>query len=571
MKPLAYSYIRFSSPEQARGDSYRRQREAAEAYCKENGLELAAAKEYKFFDAGRSAYKGKHVDDTGELKRFLGYVEDGTIKPGSYLLVESLDRLSREKVRDALPRFLDLLAKGINIYTSADRRLYTKDFNDIDLIVSIVSMSRAHEESSVKGMRVSKAWRQKRDLARTEKKPLGAACPYWLELKDGVYQPIKTRVEVIERIFREAIEGRGQVITAKRLNADGVPVFGSTTGKNGSKPRNQSGTWGTSSVAKILDNRAVLGEYQPMHFLDGVRQNDGEAVEGFYPRVIDEEVFLRAQAARAQRKRYSVTKQATEFNIWQGLAKCRLCGDALHLINKGKPPKGYKYLWCHSAKKGSCTGGMIRAEYAETVFKEVLAKVDAMSLVHGRSAEIHRSLEAAEGQLAIVASRLEQAIDAHTEFPSKPSAQLLQALELEHEQHTSKRDELRQQLASSRVISKDDFFQRLDLVSYEGRAAANSLLKRLGILVQFQRYNPNSFTCWVLDTTYESAANDFDGQLFGIKYLDGAVEVQAMDDDIWARQVEQGELDPDRAEREQEEGISWHWFSEQLGRGGKIE
>lgn len=41
----AYSYIRFSSPEQAKGDSYRRQREAAEAYCQANGLELVASKD----------------------------------------------------------------------------------------------------------------------------------------------------------------------------------------------------------------------------------------------------------------------------------------------------------------------------------------------------------------------------------------------------------------------------------------------------------------------------------------------------------------------------------------------
>lgn len=51
-KPKAYSYIRFSSPEQAKGDSYRRQREAALAYCQEQGLELAATNEYTFFDRG---------------------------------------------------------------------------------------------------------------------------------------------------------------------------------------------------------------------------------------------------------------------------------------------------------------------------------------------------------------------------------------------------------------------------------------------------------------------------------------------------------------------------------------
>lgn len=131
----AYSYIRFSTPEQANGDSYRRQRAAAETYCTQNGLELVRSEDYFFFDSGRSAYKGKHLDDTGQLARFLSYVKDGTIEPGSLLIVESLDRLSREHVREALPRFLDILNNDIQIYTAADNKLYTKDYNDVDLIV----------------------------------------------------------------------------------------------------------------------------------------------------------------------------------------------------------------------------------------------------------------------------------------------------------------------------------------------------------------------------------------------------------------------------------------------------
>lgn len=108
-KPRAYSYIRFSNASQALGDSYRRQRDAAEQYCEQHGLVLVDTMEYLFFDSGRSAYKAKHLDDSGELARFLAYVEDGTVSAGSVLIVESLDRLSRESVQTkALPRFLDL-------------------------------------------------------------------------------------------------------------------------------------------------------------------------------------------------------------------------------------------------------------------------------------------------------------------------------------------------------------------------------------------------------------------------------------------------------------------------------
>jgi DNA invertase Pin-like site-specific DNA recombinase len=558
MKPKAYSYIRFSSPEQARGDSYRRQREAAIAYCEEQGLELAEAKEYRFFDAGRSAYKGEHVDDSGELARFLAYVDDGMIPSGSYLLVESLDRLSRDKVMIALNQFTGLLRKGIRIVTLSDKRVYSEDSPSIamELIISITVMMRAHEESATKGKRVSAAWQNKRNNARDNKTPLGKACPAWLLLEGGAYRTNNERVKVIHKIFDMTIQGYGQTAIAKRLNEEGVAVFGSV----GEEGRNRSGAWGTSSVGKLLKNRSLLGEYQPMHTISGVRCNDGDTVLGFYPAVIEEDIFLQAQAARDQRRITKATQQTKSFNIWQGVAKCRLCGDAMHLVNKGRPPKGYTYLQCHTAKKGICRNGLIRIEQTALVFMEVLAKVDSMSLVHGRSADIRKSLEAAEGRLLRVGNKLEQAVEAYTAFPTVAGAKLLQSLEADQLQCTSTRDELRQQLATNQVISKDDFFQKLDLVTYEGRAAANSLLKRLGIQVQFKRHNPTRFRCWVLDKSDDAVTEAGDQLLFGIYFEQGLLTTQAFDNDVFDRQIRQGEVSAEDMERDYEHGIGGEWF-----------
>ncbi|WP_341707630.1 recombinase family protein [Halopseudomonas sp.] len=87
-QPKAYSYIRFSSLEQAKGDSFRRQTEGIRNYCTKNGLDLATSAEYTFFDKGKSAYKADHVGENGQLKRFIDLVESGHIKKGSYLIVE---------------------------------------------------------------------------------------------------------------------------------------------------------------------------------------------------------------------------------------------------------------------------------------------------------------------------------------------------------------------------------------------------------------------------------------------------------------------------------------------------
>lgn len=51
--PTAYSYVRFSRPEQLRGDSLRRRPQAAEAWADKQGLEL----DESLTDLGVSAYR----------------------------------------------------------------------------------------------------------------------------------------------------------------------------------------------------------------------------------------------------------------------------------------------------------------------------------------------------------------------------------------------------------------------------------------------------------------------------------------------------------------------------------
>lgn len=479
----AYSYIRFSTPEQANGDSYRRQRAAAETYCTQNGLELVRSEDYFFFDSGRSAYKGKHLDDTGQLARFLSYVKDGTIEPGSLLIVESLDRLSREHVREALPRFLDILNNDIQIYTAADNKLYTKDYNDVDLIVSIVQMSRAHSESSLKGERVSKAWQQKQKDARESKKPLGRACPYWLKLEGGEYVEVPERVQIVRQIFRLAVSGHGHRAIAKLLNLDNVPIFGSPK-------RNTSGLWGSSSTGKILSNRAVLGEYQPTGLVDGKRAKLGEPVLDFFPAVIDEDLFFQAQSARSTRNVSKATKAAVNFNVWQGLARCSMCGEPMHLVNKGQLPKGGKYLRCYGSAKGRCTNKLVEISRSERAFMEILTKVDSLSLVQDSQAKIRKEIAKIDLQLDLVKKRQaeieSQILDVSGDLPSF-IVQAAFRFEQELKELKRQKDDLKRDSQREKIINKEDFFARLDLLSFEGRARANYLLKALKVQVRIER------------------------------------------------------------------------------------
>ncbi|WMI99763.1 recombinase family protein [Pseudomonas chlororaphis subsp. aurantiaca] len=481
--PKAYSYIRFSSPEQAKGDSYRRQKAAAEAYCLANDLELVNSKEYRFFDSGRSAYKGEHLDDTGELARFLTFVENGSIARGSVLIVESLDRLSRAKIGEALPRFLDLLKNGIDVYSSTDNTRYTSEFDVQQILIGIFQMSRAHSESSLKAERVSKAWRQKQKDARESRKPLGAACPYWIEYVNGAYKVIPDRVEVICQIFELAQAGYGHRAIAKILNDQAIPIFGS-------RKRNINGKWGSSSCSKILANRALLGEYQPTGLVNNRREKIGEPVLDFFPKVISEEDFYSAQASRASRRVSKASKQSENFNIWQGIAKCKQCGSAMHLVNKGRPPKGGKYLRCYSAAKGVCGARLVRLDQSELVLKEVLAKVDSLSLIQNSQAQLNKELSIVNVKVSDIQSRQmelkKQVLQLGGELPTMLVSVMI---ELEDELKSLKlnRERIKVDIKRDKIVSKEDFFSRLDLVTYEGRARANSLIKTLEIVIFIER------------------------------------------------------------------------------------
>jgi DNA invertase Pin-like site-specific DNA recombinase len=119
----AYSYLRFSSSKQASGDSVRRQTKLAREYCETHGLTLRD--EFTYQDLGVSAYKGDNAK-TGHLADFLKAVERGQVKKGSYLLVESLDRISRAASHVAAGLLTDLVEADITVVTLLDEHVWDK-------------------------------------------------------------------------------------------------------------------------------------------------------------------------------------------------------------------------------------------------------------------------------------------------------------------------------------------------------------------------------------------------------------------------------------------------------------
>ena len=367
MSKKAYSYIRFSTPDQIKGDSLRRQLEGSRHWADEHGYELDTS----LRDLGISAYSGANRT-MGSLKKFIDLIEQGHIEAGSVLILESLDRLSREELTKSLNLFISILSADIKIVTLADSQEYTAaSINNIgNLVISLVSMARAHEESAMKSKRVRASLEAR--VANAHNKKVSGRCPNWLRYNKSKdeFEPIEERCELIREMFRKAIAGVGMNRISQELNESKTPVWGAAQG------------WENSYIRVILKSRMLLGEYQAHTHQSGKKVPVGEPVKGYYPAVISEEDFYAAQTGIAQRKVKRGRRGKQFTNLLQGMCYCIKCHSKMRFLSRGK----YSYLLCNNAfRKMGCDHHKYYpySKIETLVLLGVAQKVDWFSVVSG--------------------------------------------------------------------------------------------------------------------------------------------------------------------------------------------
>lgn len=354
MKTQVYSYLRFSTPKQAKGDSVRRQTEAAAKWCEENDGELVE----DFRDHGVSAYKGKNADK-GALGAFLKLAESGRIPSGSVLVVEALDRLTREEIMSAVALFLRIADTGVTIITTIDGQAYNKEIlsrEPTKIFIPIVSMIRGNEESAYKAKRIRERWADKR--ANIGEKKLSKNCPRWLKLVGNEFQIIESKAAIVRRIFDLICEGKGLNATARALNDEKVPTF------------RAKGQWLSSTIISFVDGRTALGELQPHVRKDDKRVPIGAPIEGYYPAIITAATWARAQRVRASHRTNRCIKKAVVPNAFRGLIFSKK-GEPLHNQTASRKVAGkmkrYTYLRGYKAASNGDKG--VSWHYSE--FKKI--------------------------------------------------------------------------------------------------------------------------------------------------------------------------------------------------------
>lgn len=402
--PMAYSYIRFSTERQELGDSLRRQVQMAEDYAKEHGLRLSTN---SFRDLGVSAFRQKNIK-VGALSAFISAVKNGFIEKGSYLLIEQFDRLSRAEVTIAFRLLLDLVEAGVIVVTLVDERVWNSEtVNDIaNLLTSIILMSRAHEESKAKSRRLSAAWGEKKAAAAQTGKILTSECPRWLTVNadKSAFVVLQDRMESVRKVFAMRIGGYGVSSIVSRANEEKWPLPGKGDG------------WYTSTVGRLLKNRALLGEYQPHKkgADDGKRIPVGEPVLGYYPVVLDEATFLRAQASADRKGNFPGRRDASLKNWLQGLLKCS-CGHSMVRKNKNSEAQpGYARYYCSARNRKKVTrsdGTLCAGASALELENAVLEVVSVVAPQHFEGTARTEALKARADLLEVDVSAAKQTRD----------------------------------------------------------------------------------------------------------------------------------------------------------------
>jgi DNA invertase Pin-like site-specific DNA recombinase len=364
---LGLSYLRFSAPKQAEGDSEERQERDFRRFCQRHNL--CPLREV-YADRGKSGYTGAHRKK-GRLGELIEAVKSGRIEKGTVIVVEAWDRLGRMRPDKQVKLVAELLELGVDIGICRLDDIFTEvDFGTHKWTTLAVFIQLAYQESKQKAERVAGAWERKRERAREEGELLTRRIPGWLREVNGKLLPVPERVTALKRIFALAADGYGEGRTVGQLTAEEVPPLGTEK-------------WTRPYVSKILRDRRVLGELQPCT-TDG--KPDGEVLKGYYPQVISDAEYNLARAAMTARKQCGegnkgMPRDSRYVNVFQGLLVHARDGEGFFLHNRGGKASAALRLVSAGGDGGRATTATFPYLPFETAILGKLAEVDPVSVL----------------------------------------------------------------------------------------------------------------------------------------------------------------------------------------------
>ncbi len=475
--PKAISYIRFSTKIQSVGDSTKRQSKYINDWLKRNP-DYYLDESLRFQDLGISGFSGANAK-SGAFGEFLAAVESGYIEAGSVLLVESLDRVSRQDIDTAGEQLRKILRSGVEVVTLVDNEWYTKESlkDSLSMIKAMLVMERAHEESAMKSTRLRSVWAAKRERA-AKGEIMSKRCAAWLKVSEdrSRFEFIPENVKAVQRVFQLRLEGLSHVKIAKQMNDEGFSTL--------NQFKSVTGGWSQSSVTELLSNRSVIGFKVPSKSMavKGVSE-----IPYYYPSIITDEQFYAVQQLKQGSGRKPSSDLPLLTNLFKGVLRCSECGFIVVVAGVSAKRSGiYK---CSMKSEGRCNSvGFSRLQTDRALVQGLLYNANRLFLNRDNGSAIG----ALQGELEQLQKQRERLIKlAMLADDTESMAKDLKALNSQIKDAEKAVSEVHQREQSSQL----ETISHLDLTVKKDRIEAQIIIKRI---VKEIRLNTAEKKCDVL-------------------------------------------------------------------------
>ena len=353
------AYCRVSTDSDAQLESLDTQKEHYKSYITSRDDWTFAG---LYFDEGIT---GTKADKRPMLMRLI---EDCKARKIDFVITKSISRFSRNTT-DCLEIVRTLLALDIPIYFEKEN--INTGSMESELFLSILSSMAEGESASISA---NNKWGIRKRFADGTYK-LGYT-PYGYSWKNGEIVIHPEQAEIVKRIFRELLSGKGTDAIARELNQENVPT-------------KKGGHWTSTSIRDIIKNEKYTGDcifqktYTDSSF--NRHRNDGQLDQYYmadhHEAIISRDDFEAAAALIEQRAGEKGVKSGdTKYQQRYAFSGKILCGECRNTFRRRIHSSTYgKYAaWVcntHLTDTSKCSMLYIRDDDLQLAFTTMLNKL----------------------------------------------------------------------------------------------------------------------------------------------------------------------------------------------------
>jgi len=297
-----YAYYRVSTTIQQEGSGIDRQDTNVKAYAKHHKIHI----DYYLEDIGLSGYHGKNLTGKGQLGLFVRKIKHGLIKSPT-LIVDSIDRVGRLPINEAINLFTTLMGDDVTIITASDGKKYNRQDDDGIFFLTMLAKAANHE-SKEKSRRSKGAWtRELRRAQENKEYAMRIPHPSWIERKtingkDSLIL-IPEKVKIIKEIFRRTNQGETAYAISERFNERGIaPITASKTNK-------RHDTWYRGAISNFVRNPAIYGDY--------INHEREVTIKDYYPAIVSKQTWIKANSTiGAKKPRAAIRNDGRPYSIF---------------------------------------------------------------------------------------------------------------------------------------------------------------------------------------------------------------------------------------------------------------